>query len=255
MRARTGSPSTFAQTPRRRRMLSQSARSPAKSLAPAAVVLAPVDERRVDAERDVVQEAPLARAADVDAPLLALEGLERRERVVEVEAEVAGEVVARAVRDDDERQVALDRDRGHARDRPVAARRAEHVRVRRARQLDDVVVLAEHARLDPARPRRGGQLVGRRALGPGARIDQQEPGHRPHAIGHAARQVRPNGSLRPSALVPIIEPMEDRGLHRIEDELGERWLTGWLEEGIAEIEAYLAKHAAFLTFLDTAEQH
>jgi len=47
--------------------------------------------------------------------------------------------------------------------------------------------------------------------------------------------------------------MEDRGVHRIEDELGEPWLTRWLEEGIAEIEAYLAKHAAFLTFLDTAE--
>jgi hypothetical protein len=47
--------------------------------------------------------------------------------------------------------------------------------------------------------------------------------------------------------------MDDRGLHRIEDELGERWLTRWLEDGIAEIEAYLAKHAAFLSFLDTAE--
>ena len=33
--------------------------------------------------------------------------------------------------------------------------------------------------------------------------------------------------------------MEDRGLHRIEDELGERWLTGWLEEGIAEIEVHV----------------
>ena len=100
-------------------------------------MLAPVDERRVDAERDVVQEAPLARAADVDAPLLALEAVERRERVVAVEAEVAGEVVARAEGDDDEGQVALDRDRGHARDRAVAARGAEHVRVGRARQLDE----------------------------------------------------------------------------------------------------------------------
>jgi hypothetical protein len=47
--------------------------------------------------------------------------------------------------------------------------------------------------------------------------------------------------------------MDDRRLHRIEDELGEHWLTGWLEDGIAEIEAYLAKHAAFLSFLDTAD--
>jgi hypothetical protein len=47
--------------------------------------------------------------------------------------------------------------------------------------------------------------------------------------------------------------MDNRGLHRIEDELGESWLERWLEDGIAAIEAYLAKHAAFLTFLDTAE--
>ena len=31
------------------------------------------------------------------------------------------------------------------------------------------------------------------------------------------------------------------------------WLTCWIEDGIAEIEAYLAKHAAFLSFLDTAD--
>jgi hypothetical protein len=47
--------------------------------------------------------------------------------------------------------------------------------------------------------------------------------------------------------------MDDLGIHRIEDELGERWLTGWLEDGIAAIEAYLAKHAAFLSYLETAD--
>jgi hypothetical protein len=50
-----------------------------------------------------------------------------------------------------------------------------------------------------------------------------------------------------------MKPMDDRGLHRIEDELGEHWLERWLEDGIAAIETYLAKHAAFLAFLDTAE--
>jgi hypothetical protein len=50
-----------------------------------------------------------------------------------------------------------------------------------------------------------------------------------------------------------MKPMDDRGLHRIEDELGENWLERWLEDGIAAIETYLAKHAAFLAFLDTAE--
>ena len=30
-------------------------------------------------------------------------------------------------------------------------------------------------------------------------------------------------------------------------------LSCWIEGGIAEFEAYLAKHAAFLSFLDTAD--
>ena len=49
--------------------------------------------------------------------------------------------------------------------------------------------------------------------------------------------------------------MDERGFHRVEDELGESWLQGWLETGISELEAYLEKHAAFLTYLDTDEQH
>ena len=49
--------------------------------------------------------------------------------------------------------------------------------------------------------------------------------------------------------------MSDRGLHRVEDELGETWLERWLESGLKPLEAYLAKHAAFLAYLDTAEQH
>jgi hypothetical protein len=43
-------------------------------------------------------------------------------------------------------------------------------------------------------------------------------------------------------------------LHRIEDELGDGWLERWLENGLEKIEAYLANHAAFLTYLETAEQ-
>jgi hypothetical protein len=49
--------------------------------------------------------------------------------------------------------------------------------------------------------------------------------------------------------------MSDRGLHRVEDELGESWLERWLESGIRQLESYLEKHAAFLAYLDTAEQH
>jgi len=41
---------------------------------------------------------------------------------------------------------------------------------------------------------------------------------------------------------------EDR-VHRIEDDLSEDWVEEWAVLGVSEIEAYLAKHAAFLTYL------
>ncbi len=43
----------------------------------------------------------------------------------------------------------------------------------------------------------------------------------------------------------------ERGLHHIEDDLSESWLEDWAGAGIGEIESYLAKHAAFLSFLDS----
>ena len=42
---------------------------------------------------------------------------------------------------------------------------------------------------------------------------------------------------------------EDR-IHRIEDDLGEDWIEDWTDTGISAIESYLAKHAAFLAYLD-----
>jgi hypothetical protein len=44
--------------------------------------------------------------------------------------------------------------------------------------------------------------------------------------------------------------MSERGLHRIEDDLAETWLEDWAGAGVAEIEDFLAKHAAFLAFLE-----
>jgi hypothetical protein len=44
--------------------------------------------------------------------------------------------------------------------------------------------------------------------------------------------------------------MSDRGFHEIEADLDDSWLEDWAGVGIAELEAYLAKHAAFLGFLD-----
>lgn len=47
--------------------------------------------------------------------------------------------------------------------------------------------------------------------------------------------------------------MSERGLHRIEDDLAETWLEDWAGAGVAEIEDFLSKHAAFLGFLDIQE--
>ena len=45
--------------------------------------------------------------------------------------------------------------------------------------------------------------------------------------------------------------MDVRGtLHRIEDDLSETWVEEWAEAGVREVEQYLAKHLAFLSFLD-----
>ena len=47
--------------------------------------------------------------------------------------------------------------------------------------------------------------------------------------------------------------MSERGFHRIEDDLAETWLEDWAGAGVAEIEDFLAKHAAFMSFLDIDE--
>ena len=42
-------------------------------------------------------------------------------------------------------------------------------------------------------------------------------------------------------------------LHRIEDDLAESWIAEWAGSGVDAIEVYLAKHLAFLTYLDRDE--
>jgi len=45
--------------------------------------------------------------------------------------------------------------------------------------------------------------------------------------------------------------MDERGiLHLIEDDLRVAWVDEWTASGIDEIEAYLAKHLAFLAYLE-----
>ena len=47
--------------------------------------------------------------------------------------------------------------------------------------------------------------------------------------------------------------MEEQGtLHRIEDDLVDGWIEEWARDGVQAIEEYLAKHLAFLSFLDEA---
>jgi hypothetical protein len=51
----------------------------------------------------------------------------------------------------------------------------------------------------------------------------------------------------------MISAVSERGLHRISDDLSETWLEDWIGAGIHELEEYLAKHAAFLKFLESRE--
>jgi hypothetical protein len=45
---------------------------------------------------------------------------------------------------------------------------------------------------------------------------------------------------------------EGSTLFRIEDDLSDTWLEDLATHGVQSIEAYLAKHLAFLTYLDDA---
>lgn len=44
--------------------------------------------------------------------------------------------------------------------------------------------------------------------------------------------------------------MSERGFHCIEDDIAETWLEDWAGAGLGELEAYLAKHAEFLRFVE-----
>ena len=47
--------------------------------------------------------------------------------------------------------------------------------------------------------------------------------------------------------------MDERGsFHLIEDDLAEGWVDEWVASGVEAIEEYLAKHLAFLDYLDRA---
>jgi hypothetical protein len=47
--------------------------------------------------------------------------------------------------------------------------------------------------------------------------------------------------------------MDERNIYEIQDDLTDTWLEDWAGTGVDEVEAYLAKHAAFLSYLETRE--
>ncbi len=60
-----------------------------------------------------------------------------------------------------------------------------------------------------------------------------------------------------SAHVPVLSNPDhsgmDRGFHSIADDLSETWIEDWAGVGLREFEALLAKHAAFLGYLEALE--
>jgi hypothetical protein len=59
--------------------------------------------------------------------------------------------------------------------------------------------------------------------------------------------------MYPSAAGADHLAMSDRGLHHIEDDLAECWVEDWAAVGLSELEVLLAKHAAFLGYLEANE--
>ena len=175
---------------------------------PPAMVLATVHELRVDAERDVVEEEPVARAPDVDQALGAVvERGERGSRIVAVEPDVAGEVVARPERNADERQVPLDRDRGDRGERAVAARYPDCAGGGRAGDRHRVVAVAQRVRLDAERACGREQLGCAAAAGP--RVDDQEARHRAPAPGLAGAERWADRLMRSTGTTVDHRPMDD----------------------------------------------
>jgi hypothetical protein len=52
--------------------------------------------------------------------------------------------------------------------------------------------------------------------------------------------------------ITVFNVFDDR-LNFIADCLSEEWIDAWAREGVRDVEAYLAKHAAFGTFLETED--
>jgi hypothetical protein len=139
--------------------------------------------RRVDAERHVVDEDPTVHLAEVHHSFAAVdEGVQGADDVVPIDAEVEGEVVARARRDAGERQPRLGGDSCHHRLRAVASGHGHGVGTvgdGGADQRPEVRTGLQLDRLDAAGPGFHRQAVPRRLPVTGPRIDEQHGALRP----------------------------------------------------------------------------
>ena len=120
-----------------------------------------MDEARVEAQRDVVEEEALSDRAHVDPPLAAVESREGSDRVVPFHAEVSGEVIPRPEWNADEWKVALESDCRDGGERAVSTGHSEGFRSGvgpPAGDLGRVVALAEDVDVDTKAPSLLGEL-------------------------------------------------------------------------------------------------
>ena len=102
-------------------------------------------------------------------------------------------MIPRAVRDDDERNPALERDRGHRSEGSVAARDAQRIGLGGPRDRRRIVPRTEDVGLDA--PFCGGsqEVVDRPGTRSRAWIDDQEAAHLPKRVGPERRANEPIG--------------------------------------------------------------
>jgi flagellar biosynthesis/type III secretory pathway protein FliH len=143
------------------------------------VALALVHEPRVHPERDVVQERTLVDASDVDHSLTAaFVRVERRDRIVAIEAEIPRKVVPRSERHAHERQPALERGFRDGCERTVATGDSQGVRLGARRQLVRILAGLEEVDLQPACDCRRTHVLRARSVTAGPGVHDQEPGQR-----------------------------------------------------------------------------
>jgi pyrroloquinoline-quinone synthase len=203
-----------------------------------------VDEARIEAERDVVQEETAVHACNVDRVLAASERAQSLRRIAALEPEVARDVVEGAERNGDERHAPLDRDLRDGRQRTVPAGHAHGALGRPPRDLSGVVAGAEDVRVEAEAGCRLTKLVG---AGPaaGARVDDEKAAHRVSIDHHP-----PKGAF--VKLIERIDAARERW-NVLEHPFYKRWSCGELTRDELAHYAGAYRHAV-VALADTAKK-